>query len=151
MTDSFLLILKSVFVLVGIGGGVFSLYTLMMSNAAKTWLPVKGAIDSHGFWESRDNDGGWMYEASVTYTYEFRGRKYQGKRIAFGFSSWNIKWLVQGAYRAAIARAPKVIVRVNPRHPTMSSILYGTRSFHVANLLFFIFWNVAIYKIFSSG
>lgn len=141
-------ILKLVFVYVGLGGFLYTVYSILMALLSKSWVPVSGTITEHGMNETRDSDGDYMYEAKVQYTYEYRNRPYKGERIAYGFGSWNIKWFVEGAYREVVARAPELTVYVNPRKPKISSALCGVRNFHVATLIFFIVWNLAVLKIF---
>lgn len=151
MPDELELLVKFILAAVGVGGGGYSLYAVLLTQAAKSWLPVSGTITSHSIDVERDSDGDYMYEAKVCYTYEYRGRSHKGKRIAFGFGSWNIKSFVQNAYIDSVARAPSVTVHVNPKNPKMSTILCGIRLFHIANVAFFTVWNVIMYKIIASG
>ncbi len=144
-------LIKFACVVIGVGGILYSSYSVLMTQVAKSWVPVSGNITSHGVDETRDSDGDYMYKAKVEYEYEYRGRKYKGNRIAFGFGSWNIKWLVYGAYKEAVARAPVIIVCVNPKNPKISSALSGVRNFHLANITFFTLWNIIVYKVLTSG
>ncbi|WNO11277.1 DUF3592 domain-containing protein [Teredinibacter sp. KSP-S5-2] len=151
MPESIEFIIKLIFVAVGIVGGLYSLYSILLSQAANSWSTVSGKIEFHGVEESRDSDGDLMYEAKVEYSYEFRGRRYTGKRIGFGLGSWNIKWLVWSAYREATKMAPRATVFVNPRNPKLATLLKGIKSFHVVNVLFFTGWNIVVYKVLTSG
>lgn len=151
MPEEIEFLIKISFLVIGIGGILHAFYSLLMTRAAESWIPVSGRITSHGIEEKRDSDGDYMYKAKVEYLYEYRGRKYKGKRIAFGFGSWNIKWLVQKSYREAISRAPAITVYIDPKNPKISSALSGVRNFHLANITFFTVWNIFIYKIFTSG
>lgn len=151
MSDELEWLIKFVLAAVGIGGVVYSLYAILLTQAAKSWLPVPGTITSHSIDVERDSDGDYMYEAKVCYTYEYRGRSYKGKRIAFGFSSWNVKSFVQNAYIDSVARVPSVTIHVNPKNPKISTILCGIRSFHIANAVFFSVWNIIMYKVITSG
>lgn len=144
-------IVTFIFVAVGIGAALYSIRSCLITRSAKTWMQVSGKIISHGIDESRDVDGDYTYEATVEYTYEYRGRRLGGSRIAFGFGSWNIKWLVQGVYRDAVARAPAVTVFVNPKNPKQSCFICGIRSFHIANIVFFSLWNFVLYKALIDG
>lgn len=147
MSEGSELIFTIVFVGVGIGGVLYSIYSILMAMLTKSWIPVSGVITAHEMDEVTDNDGDYMYEAKVQYTYEYRNRPYKGDRIAFGFESWNIRWLVEGAYREAIARAPEITIYVNPRKPKRSCALCGVRNFHLATLLFFTGWNLVVFKV----
>lgn len=149
MPEELEFLIKLSFVVVGVGGILYSLYSTLMAKAATSWIPVSGSITSHWI-DENTNDGDYIYEPKVEYIYEYRGRKYIGKRIAFGLSPWNIKWLVQGAYNEATSRAPALTVFVNPRHPKVSSALTGIRSFHVGNIIFFSVWSVIVYKVLTS-
>ncbi len=151
MPEEIEFLIKVVFIAIGIGGIIYSFYSALMTRAALSWIPVSGSITSHGIDETRDSDGDYMYEAKVEYIYEYRGRKYSGKRIAFGFGSWNIKWFVQGAYIEVVSRAPYITVYVNPKSPKISCALSGIRSFHLANIIFFTVWNIIVYKALTSG
>ncbi|WP_045856721.1 DUF3592 domain-containing protein [Teredinibacter purpureus] len=150
MPEEFEFLIKALFVVIGIGGALYSAYATIMAKISCGWVPVTGKITSHEMDESRDSDGDSMYKAKVEYAYEYRGRRYNGKRIAFGFSSWNIRSLVSKAYSEAISEYPAVKVYVNGNSPKISSILVGIRSFHIANILFFNFWNIIVYKALTS-
>lgn len=150
MPEELEFIIKVIFVVVGIGGALYSVYTSIMAKISCNWVPVEGQIIHHEMDESRDNDGDYMYKAKVEYVYEYKHRTYKGKRIAYGFGSWNIRSLVYKAYGDAISSYPKVRVYVNKNSPKVSSILVGIRSFHVANILFFSFWNVVVYMALTN-
>jgi len=150
MPEELEFLIKVIFVIAGIGGALYSIYSIAMTKIACKWVSVEGEITHHEIDESRDSDGDYMYKAKVEYVYEYHRRKYTGKRIAFGFGSWNIRSLVDRAYGEAISNYPKVRVFVNQNSPSTSSILVGIRSFHIANILFFSFWNVVVYMALTS-
>ena len=71
MPEELEFIIKVVFVLVGIGGAVYSIYTAIMAKISRSWVPVVGEIISHEMDESRDSDGDYMYKAKVEYIYKY--------------------------------------------------------------------------------
>lgn len=150
MPEPFLFLIQLLFVVIGIGGIAHALYSAVMSILATSWKHKSGTIEYHSLEENGDSDGDTFYEAKVKYSYQFRNKYYSGNRIGFGFSSWNIKWIVASAYNESVLLAPSVTVFVNPNKPSVSTVLTGLKAFHFLNILFFSIWNILLFSIFDS-
>ncbi|SKA92057.1 Protein of unknown function [Prosthecobacter debontii] len=91
--DTFLIPFGLVFILAGLGVGIF--YFSMVSGwyAARSWVKVPCIIESSSLEDhvSHDSDSGTSvtYSAVATYRYEFEGRSYQGREVSLSSGSDN--------------------------------------------------------------
>ena len=131
-------IVKIILFTVGIGGIVYTIFSLLFSINAKSWPIIVGVIEYCDLEEELDNDGDINYKANVTYSYEYRGRTYISKRVGYGLLSSNMRFMIASAYNKAIYNYPKAFIKVNPKRPSMATLLTGIHLYHTITLLFFI-------------
>lgn len=125
---------------IGIGGMLWSIWTLVLSLAAKSWPVARGHIHRYGIDISYDSDRERQYEAKIHYSFKVRERPYSGERIGFGLVGTNIPWLASSPLKKAIRNYPRVKVRYQADNPKRSTVLVGLQFFHLVNFAFFSFW-----------
>lgn len=143
-------LIKFIFVLVGTGGWLYSLLVILQSRSALKWKKVTGTINYHGIEEKYDIDGS-SYEVEIEYSYSYRGKKYNGKRVAIGLIGGSLKSIANSVYKMVTKESPTVKVFINPRNPKMSTLLVGFHKFHIINIVFFTAWNIILFTNYGSG
>ncbi|MFH7036906.1 DUF3592 domain-containing protein [Flavobacterium plurextorum] len=126
------------FLLIGLGTLSFSSYNIFKALQAKGWTPVSANIEKTDI-TSHSNKGTVSHEVIVRYLYVIEGKKYSGKRIAFGYGMNNIDDH-DGLY-SKLENSKKVLVYVNPSNNEESVIVPGMNDSITGLLIFTILWN----------
>jgi hypothetical protein len=145
MPENIEYLIKLILFIVGICGVVYSIFNILFSMNARSWPEIIGVIDYCDIEEEFDNEGDINYKAVITYSYEYRGRKYTGNRIGYGLLSSNMRFMINSAYHKAIGNYPKAIIRVNPKRPSIATLLTGIHTYHIVTFLFFLLFMCAAY------
>ena len=156
------LLLKSfsaLFAVCGVGTILYGFRTRRLQEQSQSWLPTRGVVlSSEVEIETRTSHGGshpttfTFYRPSVTYDYEYQGKKFQSRRIIVA----NINWPKKEA-EEAIERYPansEVSVWVNPNRPNMAVLEHGmagkSRKYLLVFLVGILFLSIAIVSGFSA-
>ena len=156
------LLLKSfsvLFAVCGIGTLLYGVRTRRLQEQSQSWLPARGVVlRSEVEIETRTSHRGshpttfTFYRPSVTYDYEYQGKKYRSRRIIVA----NINWPKKEA-EEAVARYPadsEVSVWVNPNRPNMAVLERGmvgkSRKYLLVSLVGILFLCIAIACGFSA-
>lgn len=129
------------FVIGGIGGIVYSLFTMYLSIRAKRWKKTPAQILSSHVDISYDDEGDCEYEAKIHYSYSYRGHQYFSKRIAYGYVGNTIEYFAKRVAYKFFPDTP-AFAYINTKHPKTSVLLVGIKPFHFFNLIFFLLFTV---------
>jgi hypothetical protein len=113
-----------VFVLFGIAVIGFGLWQAERSRRAGSWPTVPGKIVRLELEESGDLDKGYRYEVKVRYKYSVAGKRYEGDRVAIGYTG-SVSQAAQQAVLAKLQKATMLEVRYDPEDPSSSCLSYG--------------------------
>ena len=104
-----------------LGGAVFCLgcYWAVLGHQATSWAEVSGTLINVKVHTGRVK-GAAASGVSVVYTYDYKGKQYEGRRVAFGGSGNQLS--------AGYAPGTQVSVWVDPQMPSRSVLLPGVMS-----------------------
>ncbi len=134
----------SLFFAVGFGILGYGIYSLVMSNKAKAWPTTEGYIKSCKLVESNDQeDGSNSFIVEVKYRYTVAGNRYQGERIAFGYSGSDGRKSHQ-EIKDKLSSAKTILVRYDPASPSQAVLSCGLNRSTILLLVFGGFWLLLI-------
>lgn len=84
--------------------------------------------------EEYDEENGAVYSIEAGYEYTVGGKKYRGKRVAYGLFGVSSNWLLSNSYSVITKRYPSVIVYYHPRHHSTPILLTGLHRFHLVSI-----------------
>lgn len=115
-----LVVFGLVFLLIGVGFGVFGVGASVLDWARmRGWTPAPAQVLAANL-ERHRSDNGSTYRATATYRYQFQGRSYTSHRVGIGTSADNIgDWHQRQHQRLsdALRRHVPVTVWVDPSNP----------------------------------
>ena len=90
----FMVIVGIIFIFLGLVFLVVSILQMRKAKAAEAWPITPGIVLASGLAERRSHNSKThrttvTYEPQVEYEYSLMGQKYTGKRIAFGYASYD--------------------------------------------------------------
>jgi hypothetical protein len=114
----------------GTGIGALAVHDVWLWVQSRHWVETPARLHAAKLETHHDSDGGNMFEATATYSYTFKGRRYQSQRVALQTGSDNI-----GSYqsdrvaelKAALQRGGKFRCYVNPDDPSRSLLFRDLR------------------------
>ena len=136
-TLGFLLFI-SIFFAVGFGLLGFGVRAWTLAGKARHWPTAPGRMLYCELQESSDSDG-TTYQTIVRYEYWVAGHRYEGSRIAYGYSGSSGR----GAHEEIEARlknARSLQVRYDPKDPGECALSYGLNRSTLTMLVFAITW-----------
>jgi len=128
----------SIFFLIGfvlLGWGLRSLYR---GRQALSWPTTEGKLLECRLQENPDSDGR-TWEVKVRYSYSVAGRKFEGKRVAFGYTGSSTHKEHQGVYEK-LKQSSRVLVRYEPSQPGSSVLAAGFNRSTFFILVFAVTW-----------
>ena len=125
------------FLILGIG-----LYSLRMSYLAKNWPTTEGKILQCEVKADTDSNR-TTFEAIVKYDYVVGGTRYEGDRIAFGYSGSSLRSAHQ-EIADRLTGVKTVLVRYDPKDASRSVLTYGLNRSTIILLVFGTTWTVFV-------
>jgi len=125
------------FLILGIG-----LYSLRMSYLAKNWPTTEGKILQCEVKADTDSNR-TTFEAIAKYDYMVGGTRYEGDRIAFGYSGSSLRSAHQ-EIADRLTGVKTVLVRYDPKDASRSVLTYGLNRSTIILLVFGTTWTVFV-------
>jgi len=148
--QSYEILILFLFLIAGIGGIIYSLFTMFLSIRAKKWKKTPADILSSHVDVSCDDEGDYNYKAKIRYSYSYRGHRYCSTKIAFGYVGNTIEYFANRVAYKFFPDSPTTAY-LNPKHPKISVLLVGIKYFHFFNLIFFIVFTAIAIKFFRAA
>ena len=126
------------------------------AHESKIWTQVQCVVQTSSIEEKRDDEGDMMYEAKVTYQYNYNGTTYTGDNIYFGYSSSSDKEDSNVIHRA-LTVGQKTTAYINPENLNESVLIPGIQRFTLVNawggfgFAFMGFWFLVMWYLFTGG
>ncbi len=120
------------FISVGLAGFTYSGYIIIKSFIAYTWTPTKATTEVKG---------------DAWYTYNYKGKRYNGNNIAFGYAPSNFDDEFTDRYHSA----KTIMVYVNPKKPDESVAIPGFTYAALITLIGSIMWCSLLASFFAPG
>ena len=118
-----LIILISIFYLIGFGILSKGLYDFYKANSAKSWSETKATLIDSEIVEKSDDDG-CTYKIKLEYIYSVHGKEYTNSRLAYGYSGSSSK-SDQNAILNKIKSGKAFIIKYDPMNPKSSVVTTG--------------------------
>ena len=119
-----------IFLLVGLGVGVFFARGALDVLAARDWVPVEAALLSVDLQSHHDSDGGTTYRVMAEYEYDWRGERFLSSKVDFHPGADSLGDYQRNLYRRlnrALQAGEPVTAWVDPDEPSRAVLHRGMR------------------------